>query len=242
MKNSIYTTTAGMLTSIERLNTASNNLANVSTDGFKSDIPFEQTIRFLAEGPFPGKEQPVLGGTAIKMDHGMIVTTGRDLDLAIEGPGFFTIEGPGNQPLYTRNGSFNLNSNRELVTSEGYYVLDKFDKKITIFGQKMQITPGGDVMIDDNYFTTLKIVDLPDRDKIEKIGNTFFKTKENVDTPQPMETPAVQVGALEKSNVNLFDGLSELTRAQRSFDFQRTAADLMLKLLRRIITDVPRPI
>ncbi len=61
MKNSIYTTTAGMLTSVERLNTAANNLANFSTTGYKGDITFEQTLKFFAEGPYPGKDQPILG-------------------------------------------------------------------------------------------------------------------------------------------------------------------------------------
>jgi flagellar basal body rod protein FlgG len=230
-----------MMTSAERLNTIANNLANFSTNGFKEDIPFEQTIRFLTEGPYPGKEQPVLGGTAMNMQYGLIRMTDRDLDLAFEGPGYFAVQGPGNNELYTRNGAFNLNSKRELVTSDGYNILDRFNNKITLFGEKVQFTPKGDIFIDDNYFTTLKTVDLPDRDVLEKVGNTFVKFKDPTQQPQVMQDPQLLVGALEKSNVNVLKGIGSLIRVQRAFELQKTAADVILKALRKSITDLPKP-
>lgn len=241
MKNSIYSTAAGMMTSAERLNTITNNLANFSTNGFKEDIPFEQTIRFLAEGPYPGKDQPVMGGTAMNMENGLIRQTGRSLDMAFEGPGYFAVQGPGNKEIYTRNGAFNLNSKRELVTSDGYNILDRFNNKITIFGEKLQFTPKGDIFIDENYFTSLKIVDLPDRDELEKVGNSFVKFKDPNQQPQAMQEPQMLVGALEKSNVNVLEGITSLIQIQRAFDMQKTAADVMLKTLRKAITDLPKP-
>ena len=242
MKNSIYTTAAGMLTTSERLNTVSNNLANVSTAGFKGDIPFEQAIKFLEEGPYPGKDQPVLGDNVIDMQQGIIRNTGRDLDLAIEGSGMFTVQGPDNQVFYTRNGAFNLNSNRELVSTEGYNVLDKFDRKITFFGQKFEITPNGDIIIDGNYYTTLKIIESPDRKEMEKVGNIYFKMKEDAPAPTVAATPSLQVASLEQSNVNALEGIALVGQAQRTFELQRTAADVILRTLRRMITEVPRPI
>jgi flagellar basal body rod protein FlgG len=242
MKNSIYTTAAGMLTTAERLNTIANNLANFSTNGYKGDIPFEQTLKFFAEGPYPGKDQPILGGNVLNLQQGIIRSTGRDLDLAIDGPGFFAVQGPNNEIIYTRNGAFNLNSQRELVTAEGYQVLDKFDKEITLFGEKFQFTPNGDVIIDGNFFTTLKIIDSPDRKDLEKVGGNFFKFKDNTKAPTELEDPSIHVGSLERSNVNLLKGLAVIADTQRTFQLQNNTADLILKLLRRVITDVPRPI
>jgi flagellar basal body rod protein FlgG len=242
MKNSIYTTAAGMLTTAERLNVIANNLANFSTNGYKGDIPFEQTLKFFAEGPYPGKEQPILGGNVLNLQQGIIRSTGRDLDMAIEGPGFFTIKGPNNEILYTRNGAFNLNSKRELVTAEGYQVLDKSDKEITLFGQEFQFTPNGDVIIDGNYYATLKIIDSPDRKDLEKVGNNFFKLKDNTRTPDELENPSIHVGSLERSNVNLLKGLAVIADTQRTFQLQNNTADLILKILRRVVTDIPRPI
>jgi flagellar basal-body rod protein FlgF len=242
MKNSIYSTAGGMMTSAERLNVITNNLANVSTNGFKSDVPFEETIKFLDQGPFPGKDQPVLGGTSINLTQGMIKHTDRKLDVALEGPGFFGIQGSNNETYYTRNGAFNLNSKKELVTSDGLNVLDKFDKKITIVGQNFQITPTGDILVEENYFTSLKIIDTPNREDIEKVGDNFFKFKDNNKKPDQLEKPSMTVGALEKSNVNMIKGMGELIRTQRAFEMQKTAADLMFKIVRKSITDISKPV
>ncbi|MCP5102910.1 MAG: flagellar hook basal-body protein, partial [bacterium] len=233
---------SGLLTSAEKLNTVGNNLANFSTAGYKEDIPFEQTIRFLVEGPYPGKDQPVLGGNALNMQNGLIQFTKRKLDMAFEGPGFFTVQGPGNQELYTRNGAFNLNSKRELVTSDGFNIMDKFDRKITVFGQKMQITPTGDIFIDDNYYTSLKVVDLPERNDLEKVGNSFLKMKDPNKQPGLLESPQLLTGALEKSNVNLLAGIGAIIRIQRTFEMQKAASDVILKSLRKTITDIAKPI
>lgn len=244
MKNSIYSTAAGMLTSLARLDISTNNLVNISTTGYKSDIPFEQTLRFAAEGPFPGKDQPILGGHAIDMKNGIIQTTGRPLDLAVEGPGFFTVQGPNGRELYTRNGEFELNANRELINAEGYYILDNLNKKITIpdINQKFQFTPQGELFVDEAYITTLKIVDIPDPNNLEKIGSTFFKLKDNTPLPPVMETPQLSVGALEKSNADLLLESAVLTVAQRTFEAQKTAADVILNSLRKVITEIPRPV
>lgn len=241
MKCGLYSNTGGMLTSTERLNITANNLANFSTAGYKSDTSFEQTIKFLEEGPYPGKDQPVVGGTAINMAHGIPQTTGRPLDLAFQGEGFFTIQTANGQQLFTRNGAFTLNTNKELVNSDGNYVLDKFNKKISIVGEKVQITPQGEITIDGNYYTTMKIVDLPNRNDIEKVGNTFFKMKDPKKTPNLLEQPDIVSGALERSNVDLMAGITETMAAQRTFDAQRTVADLIFRNIRKTITDIPRP-
>lgn len=242
MKNSIYSSAAGMLTALERLNIASNNIANINTPGFKNDIPFEKVIRFLAEKPYPGKEQPVIGGSALNMQNGNIKTTGRDLDLAFNGPGFFTVQGPNNETLYTRNGAFSLNSKRELVTADGFNVLDANNRKIQVFGEKFYFTPRGDVMIDGNYFTTLKIVDIPNRGDLEKVGDNFYRCKTSA-APAVLAAPELSVGALEQANINLMDEMVNLITIQRAFEFQNRTLDTVLsQLLRKTITDLPRPV
>ena len=243
MKNGIYSATAGMLTAVERLNVISNNLANINTPGFKSDIPFEKVIRFLSEEPFPGKDQPILAGTALDKRNGNIKMTKRKLDLAFEGSGYFVVKMPDGKEYYTRNGAFDLNSKRELVTSDGLPVLDKFNKKIKMFGKEYYFTPKGDLFIDGNYYTTLKIVDIPDRNQLEKIGNHFFRLKDSTFKPKQIQDPNVVVGALEQSNVELMKEMTSLIITQRSFEFQQRALDTILtQILRRTVTDLPRPI
>ncbi len=243
MKLGIYSTAAGMLTQLERLNITSNNIANIGTTGYKADIPFEQVIRFLNEGPYPGKDQPVLGGTAINSNTGNIRVTKRPLDLAFEGKGFFTVQDANNKQFYTRNGSFTLNSERELVNSEGLHVLDKFDKKIKLFGNSHYFTPKGDLIVDGTYLTSLKVVDIENRDDIEKVGNHFFKMKDGKAAPKLYEDPSFSVGALERSNVELMTEMTNLITTQRTYEFQQRTLDTILgQLLRKTITELPRPI
>ncbi len=243
MKSGIYSATAGMLTQLEKLNVTSNNIANIGTTGYKADIPFEQVIRFLNEGPFPGKDQPVLAGTEINTNNGSIMVTKRPLDVAIEGKGLFVIKDPANNILYTRNGSFQINSDKELVTSEGLTVLDKFDKKIVLFGKSHYFTPKGDIVVDGNYLTSLKIVDIQNRSDVEKVGNQFFKLKQGVKAPKQLTNTSLSVGALEKSNVELMTEMTNLITTQRSFEFQKKTLDTLLgQLLTKTISELPRPI
>lgn len=243
MKNSIWSTTGGMLTSSERLNIIANNVANFGTNGFKADIPFEQTLKFLQEGPYPGKDQPMLGGTTLNMEQGVIKTTDRKLDVAFEGPGFFVVQGPGNKELFTRNGAFSLNSNRELVTADGYNILDRFDKKITIVAQDdFYFTPKGDIIVDGNYYTSLKIIQQPEREDIEKVGETFYKFKDENRQSQLATDANLYVGALEKSNVNMLKGIALMSRTERAFEMQKTAIDVMFRAIRKVITDLPKPV
>lgn len=243
MKNGIYSAAGGMLTAAERLNVITNNMANVNTTGFKGDIPFEQVIRFYDKGPFPGKDQPVLGGTAVDNSSGSIKTTGRNLDLAIQGEGFFAIQQQDGSELYTRNGEFALNSKRELVTSDGRHVLDKFDKKIQLFGEKFYFTPKGDLIVDDNYFTTLKIVKPTDEKGLEKVGNHFFKFAGENNKAQLLEHPAVVPEALEGANVEIIKELGNMITAQRSFEFQQKTLSLVINdLMKKAISDLPKPV
>jgi flagellar basal body rod protein FlgG len=242
MKSGIYSATAGMLTQLEKLNVTANNIANIGTTGYKADIPFEQVIRFLNEGPYPGKDQPVLGGTEINTSNGNLKITKRSLDLAFEGSGFFVVQGNG-EKLYTRNGSFNINSKKELVTADGLNVLDKFDKKIKLFGKSHYFTPKGDLMVDGNYLTTLKVVDIKDRQSVKKVGNQFYKLNSGVKKPVQMKNPALAVGALERSNVELMTEMTNLITTQRAFEFQKRTLDTLLgQILRRTISELPRPI
>ncbi len=244
MKNAIYSTAAGMLTSAERLNVISNNIANAHTDGFKADIPFEQVIRFYMEEPAPSKDQPLLGGTSLNMYAGAIKNTGRKLDLALEKPEqFFVLSSPGNKgEIYTRNGAFNINSNRELVNFEGLPVKDKFNRNIKIVGESYYFTPGGDVFVDGNYYTSLKIAEAKDRNNIEKVGHSYFRLK-NGKNMNLANNSYIVPGALENSNVDLMKELPEMITAQRAFDFQQKSLSLVLSdLTKKLINDVARPV
>jgi flagellar basal-body rod protein FlgG len=242
MKNGIYSAAAGMLTSQERLDIAANNLANVNTTGFKEVIPFEQVLKYYQDGPFPGKEQPIVGGTAINPANGTITITGNPLDLAMQSPAFFVAKSPDGSQFYTRNGAFQLSSQRQLVTAEGVLVMDKFDKPIDIIGDQFYFTPKGDLIVDGNYYTSLKIMEVNNINDLEIVGHNLFRLKNTASTPKEVQNVNLVVGGLEQSNVNVVEELNNLIIIQRSFEFQQKGLDMVLQNITRAITDVAKPI
>jgi len=135
-----------------------NNLANANTTGYKRDF-----------GAILQSETGFDVGTKIDLSPGILVTTGNDLDVAINGPGFFAIQTP-NGVRYTRNGSFSLDENGELVTKDGMQVLNSSGSTIKVGHGKVSIQDGGAVTIDGSAAATLKIVNFKDTGKLQKEG------------------------------------------------------------------------
>src|SRR5207244_6719732 len=122
-----------------------NNLANANTTGFKRDF-----------GHILQNETGFDIGTRVDLSTGDLVSTGNDLDAAINGQGFFAIQTP-NGVRYTRNGGFSLNAGGELVTQDGMPVLNSSGATINIGHGKVAIQDSGIVTVDGNETATLKI-------------------------------------------------------------------------------------
>ncbi len=241
MNNGIYTSAAGMLTALQRLDIAANNLANINTNGFKADAPFEELLRFFNQGAHPAKEQPVIGGHNLNLAVGPAKTTGRKLDYLIESEGFFAVQTPDGKELYTRNGSFELNQQRELVTAQGLAVVDKFGKKIKLNGQDFSISSKGEVFVDGNFLTTLKIVKFSDAKKLSKVGTNLISAEGTA--VEAVANPLLKQGMLEGSNADLMAEMTNMIVIQRSYEFQSRALDTIIsQLLRRTVSDIPKPL
>jgi len=240
MKSGVYTAAAGMISNLERLNAQSNNIANVNTIGFKGDIPFETVIRSLRGLGNPGDEQPLLAGTVLKPNQGTITQSDRKLDLAIEGHGFFVFQAENGEKLLSRNGSLIINANDEITSSTGQPVLDIFDKPVRVFGNNLAISSSGDVSIEDNYLTRLKVVAAP-WENLEKVGNQFFRITRGAGAV--IENPTLAVGALERANVEIIDEMAQMIYTQRSFEVQQRAIEtILMQILRSTVNDLPRAI
>ncbi len=240
MKSGMYSAVAGMVSNLERLNIQSNNIANVNTVGFKGDIPFETVVRSLAGAQSGGDEQPLLAGTAIRPNQGTITISGRPLDLALEGQGFFVYRGISGEKLLSRNGGLLVNAANELTCSEGLPVLDIFDKPVRVYGERLDISSRGDVTVDGNYLTRLQILAAP-WESLEKVGNQFFRLAEGQGSI--IEAPALAVGSLERANVDIIDEMAQMIFTQRSFEVQQRAIEtIMMQVLRSTINDLPRSI
>lgn len=242
MLRSMYSGIGGMKNFQTKLDVIGNNIANVNTYGFKKG---RTIFKDLVSQEISGASAPVagaVGGTNPKQvglgstlgaidtvqTQGSLQTTGRTLDLAISGDGFFIVR-DGTNDYLTRAGNFYLDKNGDLVNEDGLYVMGMGDKKINIPTSAKSISIGADgtvTYVDDS--DTLKtagqiaLAKLPNPEGLEKVGNNLYQVTTNSgnmnsNAPGTKGAGKIVPGALEMSNVDLSEEFTEMIVAQRGF-------------------------
>ena len=201
-----------------RMDIAAMNMANVSTSGFKADelvmVEAERTNATAEDNPHDVRFARDI--TVMRdMSQGPITHTGNPTDVALEGAGFFMVQGPAGT-LYTRDGSFTLNNEGQLTTGDGRPVLSSGGAAITIDGNARSVTIGRDgaVTVDGNEAARIGIVDFARPGALEKVGENLWDAKGQAS--RAFEGVAVQ-GALEGSNVNPVVELTNLIEISRAY-------------------------
>lgn len=246
MIRALYTAATGMKGQQFAVDVVANNLANVNTTGFKrSQAQFRDLLytTFQAPGTPSATGQIVPAGmqigsgaeiasTARVQTQGVPEITGRDLDLAIQGEGFFAVKIPSGERAFTRNGAFNRDNQGQLVTSEGYLV----DPPITIpqTALNVAVSKDGSVSIQvagqsaPQTIGQLRVTRFANPAGLRSEGsNLFFETGAS-GAPQE-STPATDgagqllQGTLERSNVEVATELVNLIIAQRAYEVNSRA-------------------
>jgi flagellar basal-body rod protein FlgG len=218
MLNGIFSNFSGKFVNGRRLEIISNNIANVSTPGFKVSRPV-----FNA---FTGEDESgheMLQNTYVSMYDSYLnfaaaplLETGSNLDFAIEGEGFFVVSTK-DGPMYTRNGKFTINQEKKLVTAEGFPVLGK-GGEINIDGKEINVENDGSVFIDKSFVDVIKIVDFEDKKYIRNYGkNLFINTKEGSAEIIP-ENSTIRQGYYEASNVDIMREMIEMIQTVRAYE------------------------
>ena len=260
MMRSLWIAKTGMEAQQHQLDNISHNLANVATNGYKrSHAVFEDLIyqnmrqvgaNSTEQTTLPTGLQVGLGvrpvATARIYTQGNLQQTSNNLDLAIKGDGFFQIQLPDGTNAYTRDGSFQLSANGQMVTSNGYTLLPG----ITIPANAQSLTIGNDGTVS---------VTLPGQAAAQTVGqlqlanfvnpagldpkgqNLFAETASsgtpNTGAPNNNGMGAVQQGFVETSNVNVVEELGQMIQTQRAYELNSNAvqtSDQMLQKLAQI--------
>ena len=232
----------GMMAQQLNVDTISNNIANMTTTGFKRqraaflDLIYQNLDRAGsassdADTLVPSGIQMGLGvraGAVYRMTgQGAIEITENPLDLAITGEGYFQIELPNGNTAYTRDGTFQLNENGELVTVQGYRV----EPGITIpeDAKDIDINENGEVLVSIEgrvamqNLGQLELSGFVNPVGLEAVGDNLFLETEASGAPIngiPGEEQfgAIRQGALEQSNVNVVEEITRLISAQRAYE------------------------
>lgn len=276
MLRSMYSGISGMKANQTKMDVVGNNVANVGTTAYKktstrfSDALYQGLIYASAPGNNLGGVNPGQVGIGTKvsgifknMVQGAIQPTGRPTDLAIDGDGFFTIQTGPNQVAYTRDGSFSLDKNGNLVTSEGYMVLGQngnpieIPKEVDVNNVKKKvlsfnISKEGELsyLLDDGTKVptvgangqvigpqqTLKIAVFQNPEGLEQLGGNLYVESANSGTP--IQNPVfgnINQGAIEMSNVDLSEEFTEMIVTTRAFQASSKVITTSDELLQEIV-------
>jgi flagellar basal-body rod protein FlgF len=237
---------SGMRARMESLEMLANNLANASTGGYKSDHEF-YNIYVAAEASQPADDgtgaaaatQPVIEKHWIDYSQGVLHQTSNPLDVALDGSGFFAVNSPGGT-LYTRNGSFRVNSNGVLVSADGYPLRTTAGTTVQLTSQNpIEIQPDGTVVQDGQAVGQLAVLDFPDRSAINKQGLNYFLNVNPKLTPQA-STAVLHQGHLEESNVSAPELAVRLISVMRQFESLQKAASIATDMNKSAIEEVAK--
>jgi len=223
MVNGLYTSAGSMASQDFTIEAIAGNLANINTPGYKRDIPAFESILIdqldaMFDIDYTGTEAPIFIQPVVAVDlkNGSLHQTGNKFDMAISGPGFFVVDTPEGE-AYTRNGTFTINSEGELITNNGYKVLGESGAiSIGNDSTELVVTKEGEIMVDGEAVGRFRIVDIPAND-IRKIGNSLVLSAGNPTASEWSET-TIQQGCLEESNVDSVLEMASLVSAMRLYE------------------------
>ena len=217
MDRGLYVAATGMLAEMDRQNNLSNNLANLSTPGYKADYTTQrQFAQLLWNNRSNGQDIGAWGvgpvtSSVSNMNQGALQQTGNKYDLAIEGNGFFEVRTP-QGVRYTRNGAFTVNAQGNLVNAQGYQVLSTTGAALKVGGgNNFQVNTDGNVFRDGVLVGRIAVVNLNNPQKVD--GSLW-----NGQAGGQAAGSLVRQSQLEDSNTNPINTIVEITASQRAFD------------------------
>lgn len=226
---------SGMRSRMESLDLLANNIANASTGGYKADREF---YSLYAEEENTAT-MPVIQKPYTDLSQGVLQTTGNQLDLAISGQGFFTVQGP-NGPLYTRNGSFRVNSRGKLTSADGYAVQGTAGD-LTIAGKlPIEISSDGTVTQDGKVIGQLQVADFTSGAGLMKQGNNYFRAADPGAVVKATPGSTVEQGKLEASNSGAAESAVRLVTIMRQFEMLQKAAAMGADMDKQAIEQVAK--
>ena len=228
MVRGFYSAAAGLFTRQKATNVISNNIANATTAGFKAQSTVESSFgeHFVARlSELEGVSDDNIGQGAFMtvnsseytdFSQGNVESTGRNVDMAISGEGFFLVESEQYGPVLTRNGQFEIDEDGELYLPGVGKVLNDGEDTISLESSNFTVSSSGVISIDGEEVDTLYIAVPTEDADIKSIGNGVFQCEDNYDEAEP-ENYSVRQGMLEKSNINLAQEMSRLLANQKRF-------------------------
>ena len=257
MVRGLYTAAAGMNAQQNNIDIISNNLSNVNTTAFKKDRAefaelMYQSLNYTANATSESTNNPTgmdvglgvrISGVQKEFTQGSLKETGNDLDIAIQGKGFFAVTLPNGDLQYTRNGSFKQDADGALVTAQGY----KLEPEIVIDSDLINLSVAQDGIVSASRPATGEIVqlgqvmiyDFVNQAGLSPKGNGLFSPTTTSGDPiegAPFSDAfgSLQQGMIESSNVQLVNSMVDLITAQRAYESNSKAITTTNEMLQTV--------
>ncbi len=225
MDRGLYVSMTGAKQIMQAQSVNNNNIANANTTGFRAD-----TVSFTSEpiyGPgYASRVNAVAGDSGTDFSSGVLTSTGRPLDIGVNGKGFITVQGADGKEAYTRAGDLQVTAEGAVTTSTGLAVMTENGPLIVPPSSSVTIGSDGTVSVvpqglsaaAQSQVDRIKLVNPPTKDlKKGEDGMLRLKSGGKATTD---ESVTVQSGTLESSNVNAAQSLVSMIELQRLYEFQ----------------------
>ncbi|MFT7005676.1 MAG: flagellar basal-body rod protein FlgF [Colwellia sp.] len=226
MDKLLYIAMSGAKQNMQALAVNANNLANAKTTGFKADLAQARSMQAFGEGQAT-RVFSMTERASQNFDSGALLTTGRDLDIAIEGQGWLTVQDASGEMAYTRNGHLRLTSDGALETSDGKLVIgDNGPIYLPLPVNNIQINRDGVIMVQpegapvnaQEEVSRLNLVN-PDVRMLVKGQDGLFRRKDG-EVAETDISVKVLGGTLESSNSSPLSDMTDMIALQRQFEMQ----------------------
>jgi flagellar basal-body rod protein FlgF len=238
MDNATYTTLTRQSGLMREMSIVANNIANASTTGYRTEsVVFSEHVQSL-----DNRDDSLSMATASVRNtianQGSLTQTGGTFDIAIEGQGFFLIQTPQGERL-TRAGHFTPNENGDLVTPDGYPVLDAGGTPVFVPSGvgSIGIAPDGTLSADGQPVSQIGLVQPIDASTLIREGGTMFRAPDGF---EQAENAQMIQGFLEESNVDTVLQVTRMIEVQRAYELGQSFLDKEDQRIRSVIDALGR--
>jgi flagellar basal-body rod protein FlgF len=242
LNSGFYAACAGLRARTQALELIANNVANVSTNGYRAQQPVFHTVLAAQRQSLDALNRSinnfgVLEGSRVDLAPGSLERTGNPLDLAIEGKAFFAVQTRAGT-FYTRNGNFQVSAQGQLTTSQGDLVLGE-QAPVSVPGGTVSVSADGTLSVNGAVAGKLKLVEFAPDTSLVAMGNSYYSAAAG--TERPAGKSYVRQGMLEDSNAGVIESPIALIMVQRQAEMlERALSAFHSEFNRTAAVDLPR--
>jgi flagellar basal-body rod protein FlgG len=242
MLQGLYAASSGMEAQQNEFNAISNDLANLNTPGYQATKVGFSDLLYTNGGASTGTRVATGAGSASTIvgrsdAQGALQSTGRSLDVAIEGDGYLQVRRPDGSIGLTRNGALRTDAQGQLLNQEGDPLVPPIRIPKGVNPDHVTISASGAVTAGKQALGTIRVVTVPAPDQLQADGDSLFSVTAGSGATRPAPGAALHQGALEGSNVDVATAMGDMINAERSYQMSSQAVqyqDQMLQIANQL--------